>query len=59
MFYTMATPGETFTIENLPPDRYAVLSMTDVKVVVPLEVVWRGWQTGWRCLKEASKGFRI
>ena len=36
MFFTMATPGESFTIENLPPGQYAVLSMTNVKVVVAI-----------------------
>jgi hypothetical protein len=36
MFYTMVTPGETFTIENLAPGRYAVLSMANVKVVVAI-----------------------
>ncbi len=36
MFFTMVTPGESFTIENLAPGRYAVFSMTHVKVVVAI-----------------------
>jgi hypothetical protein len=36
MFCTMVTPGESFTIENLAPGRYAVLSMANVKVVVAI-----------------------
>ena len=36
MFFTMVAPGESFTIENLAPGRYAVFSMTHVKVVVAI-----------------------
>jgi hypothetical protein len=36
MFFTMTKPGESFTIENLAPGRYAVLSMAHVKVVVAI-----------------------
>jgi len=34
MFFAMVAPGESFTIENLPPGRYAVFSMANVKVVI-------------------------
>ncbi len=36
MFFTMVVPGESFTIENLAPGRYAVFSMAHVKVVVAI-----------------------
>ena len=36
MFFTMVAPGESFTIENMPPGRYAVFSMAHVKVVVAI-----------------------
>jgi len=36
MFFTMVTPGESFTIENLAPGRYAVFSMAHVKVVLAI-----------------------
>jgi len=36
MFFTMVAPGESFTIENLAPGRYAVFSMAHVKVVVAI-----------------------
>ena len=36
MFFTMVAPGESFTVENLPPGRYAVFSMAHVKVVVAI-----------------------
>ncbi len=36
MFFTMVVPGESFTIENLPPGRYAVFSMGYVKVVMAI-----------------------
>ncbi len=36
MFFTMVVPGESFTIENLAPGRYAVFSMAHVKVVLAI-----------------------
>ena len=36
MFFTMAAPGESFTIKNLPPGQYAVFSMAHVKVVMAI-----------------------
>lgn len=34
MFFTTIASGESFTIENLPPGRYTVFSMANVKVVI-------------------------
>ena len=36
MFFTMVVPGESFTIENPAPGRYAVFSMAYVKVVMAI-----------------------
>ena len=36
MFFTMVAPGESFTIENLPPGRYAAFSMANVKLVMAI-----------------------
>ena len=60
MFFTMVTPGESFTIENLAPGQYAVLSMANVKVVVAIssatiEVV-AGKMQNWKCPCRLSKG---
>lgn len=47
MFYTMAGLGENFTIENLPPGRYAVFSMAYVKVVIALSSATIDVVPGW------------
>jgi len=39
MLFTMASPGESFTIENLTPGQYAVFSMVNVKVVIAMSSV--------------------